>query len=146
MLVVLAAVGLARLVPLLGVGATACLHAAPSMAPAGIHLGLLSRSDACPQHTYAPGVTFSLAVHVGVLALVVALEAASIALLRALGGGPWMLSVLASIRRRLGSRLVPLLPVAVAGVRPPVAPAPVIVPAGIGEREPLHRRGPPQSC
>ena len=38
----------------------ACLQAAPSMAPAGIHLGLLSRSDACPQHTYAPGVTFSL--------------------------------------------------------------------------------------
>ena len=37
-------------------------------------------------------------------------------------------------------------PVAVAGVRPPVAPAPVLVAAGVGDHEPLQRRGPPRPC
>ena len=88
MLVVLAAVGLLRLAPLLGLGATACLHAAAPVVPAGIHLGVLSRSGACPQHTFSPGANFAVAVHLGVLALVAALVVATIVLLRALGAGP----------------------------------------------------------
>lgn len=146
MLVVLAAVGLLRLAPLLGLGATACLHAAAPVVPAGIHLGVLSRSGACPQHTFSPGANFAVAVHLGVLALVAALVVATIVLLRALGAGPWMLAVLASIRDRLGSRLVPPLSVVAAGVRPSVAPAPVLVAAGVGDHEPLQRRGPPRPC
>lgn len=140
------AFGLARLMPLLRIDSSLCLHPAAGLGELGLKLHVFSAAASCPRGSYLPGenlgavVQFSFAV--SVLALVVGILLG----LGALGVGLWAAAVVRRLRGWLRRRIT----VWVVGsfARPQRVLAPALTPVRVARAvpSPRSRRGPPTGC
>ncbi len=143
--VLLGLLGLVTALPLLAVGARTCLAAIPLLAPAGLHLDLLTPAGlGCPEHSFLPGASFGPTVQFVVLLFTTTAAAGTLHLLLALGAGWWLLRALRAAHAWVRAHLAPVAPQVPALLRPrAVALAPVVVGVGSGRYQPSQRRGPP---
>ncbi len=140
------ALGFARLLPLLRIDSSLCLHPAAGLGEIGLKLHVFSASASCPRGSYLPGenlgavVQFSFAV--SVLALVVGILLG----LGALGVGWWAAAVVRRLRDWLRRRIA--IQAATSFARPERELALALAPVRVARAvpSPRSRRGPPTGC
>lgn len=144
LLVVLAVASLTQLVPLLNLASSVCLRPISALAPLGLHFDLIAHSTACPTASYAPGGNLAPTVQFLTLLALVAIVAASSALLATFGVLWWVKRRLAGLRDAVRSAVTPATPLArlVETLALPV-PNLAVAEVGIGAHRPAQRRGPP---
>lgn len=140
------AVGLTRLLPLLRIDSSLCLHPAAGLGEIGLKLHVFSAAASCPRGSYLPGenlgavVQFSFAV--SVLALVVGILLG----LGALGVGIWAAAVVRRLRDWLRRRITVQVVASFSSAERELIPALAPVRVARTVPSPRSRRGPPTGC